>query len=42
MATDPLRIADREFRSRLILVPSVVAVMLIVAMGIIVYIARRE
>jgi hypothetical protein len=33
---------DPYLRSRLILVPSVVAVMLIVAMGIIVYVARRE
>ena len=33
---------DPSLRSRLILVPSVVAVMLIIAMGIIVFIARRE
>jgi hypothetical protein len=34
--------ADPYLRSRLILVPSLVAVMLIVAMGLIVYSARRE
>jgi hypothetical protein len=33
---------DRELRSRLILVPSLIAVVLIVALGIIVYVARRE
>jgi hypothetical protein len=33
---------DPYLRSRLILVPSVVAVMAIIAMGIIVYVARRE
>ncbi len=33
---------DPELRQRLILIPSVVAVLLIIAMGIIVFIARRE
>jgi ABC-type uncharacterized transport system len=33
---------DPALRSRLILVPSVIAAMLIIAMGIIVYVARRE
>jgi hypothetical protein len=33
---------DSQLRSRLILVPSVTAVMLIIALGIVVYVARRE
>ena len=33
---------DPELRNRLILVPSVVAMMLIIAMGVIVFTARRE
>ncbi len=35
-------IVDPQLRSRLILVPTVTAAMLIIAMGIIVYISRRE
>ena len=35
-------IVDPQLRSRLIMVPSVTAAMLIIAMGIIVYVARRE
>ena len=33
---------DDQLRSRLIMVPSATAVMLIIAMGITVYVARRE
>ena len=35
-------IVDPQLRSRLILVPTVTAAMLIIAMGITVYVARRE
>jgi hypothetical protein len=35
-------IVDPQLRSRLILVPTATAAMLIIAMGIIVYISRRE
>jgi hypothetical protein len=33
---------DEQLRSRLIMVPSVTAIMVIIALGIIVYVARRE